>query len=496
MSNNVTRPERMKDFDHLADPRLLREFAYINGQWCSAEAGETYRVTNPADGSWIATVPVLSANQAREAVCAAQNAFPAWAGLLAHQRASILNKWFRLVQEHLQDLASIMTLEQGKPLSESRGEIEYGASFLEFFAEQAKRPDITSITSHLPGAEVEVWLEPIGVAALVTPWNFPNAMITRKAAAALAIGCTVVVHPARETPLSALALAELAERAGIPAGVFNVVTGDPVEIVGEWASDTRVRALSFTGSTDIGRLLYTQCGQTIKRLSLELGGHAPFIVFADADLDAAVDGAIGAKFATSGQDCLAANRIYVERSVYDEFCEKFTTRVQALSVGSGMDDPDIGPLVHMAAINKQQEHVDDALQCGAKLLCGGKALALGALFYAPTVLIDVPEAAKVMHEETFGPVAAIAPFDDEDDVLTRANNTEFGLMAYLYTADASRIYRLSRALEFGMIGVNRIKVTGAPVPFGGVKQSGLGREGSRHGIEAFSNIKYICRNWA
>ncbi len=482
------------DIERLVDPGLLKALAYINGQWRRSKA--SFAVTNPADGGLIADVSAVSAVESTEAVTAAYAAFPAWAALLPQDRAAILYRWFTLVHDHKEDLALLMTLEQGKPLSESRGEIDYGAAFIEFFSEQAKRPDIRGVTSHLPNAEVEVWLEPVGVAALITPWNFPIAMITRKAAAALSVGCTVLVHPSQETPLSALALAELAERAGFPPGVFNVVPGKAAEIVGQWTRDTRVRALSFTGSTEVGRLLYGQCASTIKRLSLELGGHAPFMVFADADMDKAVTEAISAKFATSGQDCLGANRFYIERPVYDEFCRKFTARTKELTIGRGIDDPQIGPLMNERAVAKQIDHIDDAVAKGAKLLCGGSRLDLGPLFFAPAVLVDVPGDAKIMHEETFGPVAAITPFDDEDTVVRLANDTEYGLMAYLHTKDPSRIYRVSRALEFGMIGVNRSKVTGAPIPFGGMKQSGLGREGSQHGIEAFSDIKYVCRDWA
>lgn len=488
---------RITDIEGLTDGRLFKEFAYIDGKWRSALSGKTISVTNPADGGWIANVPCLSAAEAQYAVTAADAAFTEWSALLPQQRASILYRWFTLVMENKEDLALLMTLEQGKPLSESRGEIDYGASFIEFFAEEAKRPDIISVTSHLPEAEVELWLEPVGVAALITPWNFPLAMLTRKAAAALAIGCTVVAHPSMETPLTALALAVLADRAGLPAGVFNIVTGNAAEIVGAWTEDARVRALSFTGSTEVGRLLYSQCAPTIKRLSLELGGHAPFILFSDAKTDKAVDEAIKAKFATSGQDCLAANRFFVERPVYDEFCRKVKEKVQSLSIGPGIGDPDIGPLMNDRAVSKQQEHVTDALERGGKLLCGGIIREdLGPLFFAPTVLMDVPFEAKIMHEETFGPVMAIAPFDTEDEVAARANETEYGLMAYLHTREPSRIYRMSRALRFGMVGVNRTKVTGAPIPFGGMKQSGLGREGSRHGIEAFSDVKYVCRDWS
>jgi aspartate-semialdehyde dehydrogenase len=334
------------------------------------------------------------------------------------------------------------------------------------------------------------------VAALITPWNFPSAMLTRKAAAALAAGCTVVAHPSAETPFSALALAELAERAGFPPGVFNVLPGDAPVIVSPWTEDSRVRALSFTGSTEIGRLLYRQCAGTVKRLVLELGGHAPVIVFADADLDQAVEETMKAKFATSGQDCLGANRIFVERRVYDAFVERFAAATGALTLGPGLEDPDIGPLMNAAAVDKQRAHVADALEKGARLVCGGETDPLGPLFFQPTVLADVPEGAAILAEETFGPVAAILPFDDEAEVTARANATEYGLVAYLHTMDPRRIYRMSRALQFGMVAVNRTKVTGAPIPFGGMKQSGIGREGARQGLEAFTEIKYVCRDWA
>ncbi|WP_340119781.1 NAD-dependent succinate-semialdehyde dehydrogenase [Pelagibius sp. 7325] len=480
----------------LEDPGLLATASYIAGEWVEAGEAGSLAVTNPAHGTLLAEVAALGEAGARYAVDAAQQAFAPWAALLPQQRSDILRRWYVLMVEHKEDLARLMTLEQGKPLSEARGEIDYGASFAEYFAEEAKRPDIMSVTSHLPNAEVELWREPVGVAALVTPWNFPNAMLTRKAAAALAVGCTVVAHPSSETPLSALALAELARRAGFPAGVFNVVVGKPAPIVGAWTADTRVRALSFTGSTEIGRLLYEQCAPSIKRLSLELGGHAPFIVFADAPLDKAVDEAMKAKFATSGQDCLGANRFYIERPVYEEFCRRFAERAAALTVGQGLDDPDIGPLMNDKAVTKQEEHVADALAQGARLLCGGAVHDLGPLFFQPTVLADVPDAAKILREETFGPVAALTPFDREAEVVARANATEYGLVAYLHTKEPARIYRLSRALEFGMVAVNRTKVTGAPIPFGGMKQSGLGREGSRLGIEAFSDVKYVCRDWS
>ncbi len=480
----------------IADKRLLRTFSYIDGKWCAAESGETIAVSDPANGSRLGDIASMSAAESAGAIDAAQLAFPAWAGLLPQKRAAILRCWFDLIQHHAEDLARIMVLEQGKPLSEARGEIEYAASFVEYYAEESKRPNIEGVTSHLPDAEVELWREPLGVVALITPWNFPCAMLTRKAAAALAAGCTVVSHPSSETPLSALALAELAERAGVPAGVFNVVTGHASVIVKPWTKDARVRALSFTGSTEIGRLLYRQSADTVKRLIMELGGHAPVIVFKDADLDRAVEETIKAKFATSGQDCLGANRIFVDRAVYDAFCAKFTKMAQSLSIGFGMDDPDIGPLMNEKAVRKQEEHVADALTKGARLACGGKRHALGPLFYEPTVLVDVSADAAIMHEETFGPVAPITPFDSEEEVIERANATEYGLVAYLHSQDPRRIFRLSRALQFGMVAVNRTKVTGAPIPFGGTKQSGLGREGARLGMEEFTEIKYVCRDWA
>ena len=478
----------------LADPGLLRDKAYIDGGWVSADS--RLAVTDPATGGTVAEVARLDAAQSRQAVDAAARAFPGWSSDLPQKRGGLLRRWFELICKHREDLALIMVAEQGKPLSEARGEIDYAASFVEFYAEEAKRPNIEGVTSHLPDAEVEVWREPVGVAALVTPWNFPAAMLTRKAGAALAAGCAVVSHPSAETPLSALALAELAGRAGLPKGVFNVVTGDAPEIVGAWMEDVRVRALSFTGSTEIGRLLYRQAAATVKRLVLELGGHAPFIVFADADMDLAVDEAITAKFATTGQDCLGANRFYIERPVYDEFCARFTERVKALTLGPGMQDCDLGPLMNENAVAKQEAHVADALERGARLLAGGARDPQGPLFFAPTVLADVPPQAAVMHEETFGPVAAIAAFDTEEEVVARSNDTEYGLVAYLHTQDPRRIYRTSRLLQFGMVAVNRTKVTGAPVPFGGMKQSGLAREGARFGLEAFTDIKYVCRDWA
>ncbi len=481
---------------HLTDKKLFRTFAYVDGTWVGGADGRSVPVTDPASGALLGEVAALTGAQSLEAVAAAERAFPAWSARLPQERAAALRRWCDSMRGAKEDLALLMTLEQGKPLSEARGEIDYAASFLEFYAEEAKRPNIESVTSHLPGAEMEVWREPAGVAGLVTPWNFPSAMITRKAGAALAAGCTVLVHPSKETPFSALALAELAERAGLPKGVFNVVTGRASETVAPWQEAAALRVLSFTGSTEVGRLLYGQSAPTLKRLVMELGGHAPFIAFADCELERALDEAMAAKFATSGQDCLAANRIFVERPIYEAFCRGFAKRTAALSVGPGLDDPDIGPLANRAALEKQVAHVRDALDKGARLLTGGERHAAGPLFFQPTVLCDVAPDALIMREETFGPVAAIVPFDDEAEVLERANDTEYGLVAYLHTRDPKRIYRASRALQYGMVAVNRTKVTGAPIPFGGMKQSGLGREGARLGMEAFMEVKYVCRDWS
>ncbi|HEY8593952.1 MAG TPA: NAD-dependent succinate-semialdehyde dehydrogenase [Devosiaceae bacterium] len=480
----------------LSDSTLLREAAFIDGGFVAPESAHWLDVTDPASGQVIGRIPALGAAASRAAVDAADRAFADWAGLLPQERSAILRRWFDEMTRAREDLALIMTFEQGKPISESRGEIDYAASFLEFYAEEAKRPNIEGVTSHLHEAEVEVWREPSGVAALITPWNFPSAMLTRKAGAALAAGCTTVCHPSHETPFSAIALAVLAERAGMPPGVFNLVTGNAAEVVRPWTEDVRVRVLSFTGSTEIGRLLYRQSSDTVKRLVMELGGHAPFLVFADADLDQAVAEAVKAKFATSGQDCLGANRFYVERPVYDAFCKRFAAAAGQLTVGPGIDDPDIGPLMNTRAIRKQEAHVSDALLKGARCMAGGKVHSAGPLFFEPTILADVSDDALIFAEETFGPVAAIAPFDTEAEAVRRANASEYGLIAYVHTNDPRRIYRLSRSLQTGMVAVNRTKVTGAPIPFGGMKQSGLGREGARYGLEAFTDIKYVCRAWS
>ena len=484
------------DLSELDDPRLFREFSYVDGAWTAGSGSDAIDVTDPASGNRIGTVPALTAVDTDRAIAAANAAFAEWSGRPATERRTILRDWYERVVAAKEDLARLMVLEQGKPLSEARGEIDYAASFIDFYADEALRLNVESVTSHLPGADMQVIRQPVGVAALVTPWNFPTAMLTRKAAAALAAGCTVVAHPSSETPFSALALAELAERAGLPAGVFNVLTGSAREIVAAMTASPMVRAVSFTGSTEVGRILYEQSAPTIKRLIMELGGHAPFMAFADCDFDRAVDRAVSAKFATSGQDCLAANRFYIERPIYERFVAAFAERVRAMTVGEGMADPDIGPLINARAVAKQQQHVADALSHGARLVTGGKVHAGGGNFFEPTVLADVSAEAAIFREETFGPIAAFIPFDDEDDVLRQANNTETGLVAYLHTSDPARIARFSRALEFGMVAVNRTKITGAPVPFGGVKQAGLAREGSRHGMEAYTDLKYICRDLA
>lgn len=477
----------------LRDKHLFRELGYVDGRWVAGEKAETFPVLDPATGQRLARVASLGEVETTLAIDAAVKAFPAWRDKLPQERSAVLRRWFELVTAHREDLALLMTLEQGKPLAESRGEIDYGASFIEWFAEEAKRLNGETIASHLPNAEMLVRREALGVVALVTPWNFPHAMITRKAAAAIAAGCPVVVHPSSETPLSALALAELAERAGIPAGIFNVVAGKAAPIVDILCRDERVRGLSFTGSTEIGKLIATKSANTMKRLVMELGGHAPLIIFDDACVERAVDVAMAAKFATSGQDCLAANRIFVQRGILKDFTEAFATRIAALKVGNGLDPTsDIGPLMHSRAVAKVEEHVQDASQRGAGLVVGGNRCGDAGLFFEPTLLVDVPDDAAIMHEETFGPVAAVTAFDDEAEVIERANSTQYGLVAYVVTANGARQLRMGRALEYGMVAVNRAKITGAPIPFGGWKQSGLGREGSHQGIEAFTELKYLC----
>ncbi|MFY0735759.1 MULTISPECIES: NAD-dependent succinate-semialdehyde dehydrogenase [Aurantimonas] len=493
MSAAIRHLDTLHPLAALDDATLFVQAAFLGGRWITSET--TVAVTDPATGETLGFIPALTAEDTSRAIDAAEAALPAWRALLPQERARILKRWHDLILASREDLALLMTLEQGKPLAESRGEIDYAASFVDYYAEETRRIAVEGLTSHLPNAQMTLSRVPLGVVGLVTPWNFPAAMLTRKAAAALAAGCTTVAHPSSETPFSALALAALAERAGMPAGVFNVVTGNAATIVGRLCEDSRVRAMSFTGSTEIGRLIAAQAAPTVKRLIMELGGHAPLMIFADSDLDRAVDIAMDAKFATSGQDCLAANRIYVERSIYEPFLAAFKARIEALAVGPGLDaSTEIGPLMHARAIAKVEAQVHDAVGRGARCLAGGGRDAAGPLFYRPTLLADVPEDALIMHEETFGPVAAVTPFDAEDEVLARANDTEYGLVAYLVTRDAARIARMTATLEYGMVAVNRVKITGAPVPFGGVKQSGIGREGARHGLEAFTDLKYVCQD--
>lgn len=470
----------------------MREAAFIGGFWTGDDC-DSIAVQDPASGHTIGSVPSLSAAHVDRAITAAADAFPAWARLLARERGEILMRWHDLIVAETGTLAALMTAEQGKSLDEARGEIAYAASFIRWFAEEGSRTYGEMIPSHLPDRKMIVQKEPIGVVALVTPWNFPSAMLTRKAAAALAAGCTVIAVPSLETPFSALALAELAERAGLPQGVLSVLTGDPELVVGRLCDSETVRGLSFTGSTAIGRKLLARCAPTVKRVSLELGGHAPFLVFPDVDLDMAASAAVAAKFQTSGQDCLAANRIFVHESILPQFAEAFVAKTAALKVGAGFEpDVAIGPLINERAVAKAREQVEDAVSKGASVLLGGDRHPLGDRFFAPTVLADVAPGMKIMTEETFAPVAAIVGFTEEADVIRAANDTEYGLVAYVYTRDVARSWRLSDALQFGMVAVNTVRLTGAPIPFGGVKQSGLGREGSRHGIDEYLNQKYIC----
>ncbi|HET8729209.1 MAG TPA: NAD-dependent succinate-semialdehyde dehydrogenase [Alphaproteobacteria bacterium] len=476
----------------LAESRLFRQAAYLAGAWI--EAGDaSIAVTDPASGKEIGRVPDLGAAETERAIAAASQTYPAWRRLLAKERAAILRRWADLMVRHREDLAVLMTLEQGKPIAESRGEIDYAASFLEWFGEEAKRMYGDTVPSHLAGSRLSVTREPVGVTAAITPWNFPSAMITRKAGAALAAGCPMIVRPASETPFSALALAVLAEEAGVPAGVFSVLTGSARTIAGVLTASPVVRKISFTGSTEVGRLLLAQSAETVKKVSMELGGHAPFLVFDDADIEAAVDGAVAAKFATTGQDCLAVNRLYVQDGIHDAFAERFAAATAALKVGPGLDSSvDQGPLMSEDAVAKCETHVADALAKGARLMVGGRRHKLGGTFFEPTVLADVTEDMAIAQEETFGPIAPILRFRDEAEVLARANDTIFGLAAYAYSRDVSRVLRVSETLEYGMVGINTPKFTGAPIPFGGVKQSGLGREGSRYGLDDYTELKYVC----
>lgn len=477
----------------LQDPTLLKSQCYIDGQWLDASDGATLEVRNPATGALIATVPSLGRAQTQDAIDAAQRAFAPWKARTADERARILRRWHDLMLAHQDDLALIMTSEQGKPLAEARGEIAYAASYIEWFAEEARRVYGEVIPSPWPDKHLLVTREPVGVCAAITPWNFPAAMITRKVAPALAAGCTIVVKPAEQTPLSALAMAELAHRAGVPAGVLGVVTGDAATIGGVLTASPLVRKLSFTGSTEVGRLLAAQCAPTLKKMSLELGGNAPFIVFDDADLDAAVQGAIASKYRNSGQTCVCANRLLVQSSVYDAFAAKLTAAVERLQVGHGTDaGAQLGPLIDPPALHKVQALVADAVRQGARVLTGGQRHALGGTFYQPTVLADATPAMRVAQEEIFGPVAPLFHFETEAEAIALANATEFGLAAYFYAGNLGRVWRVAGALQAGMVGVNTGIISTAVAPFGGVKQSGLGREGSSHGIAEYLDIKYLC----
>ncbi|QQX88806.1 NADP-dependent succinate-semialdehyde dehydrogenase [Cupriavidus necator] len=476
---------------NLQDSSLLRQQCYIDGRWIDGE--RRIDVTNPATGERVGQVPQLGADETRQAIEAANRALPAWRARTAKERSALLRKWFELIMASQEDLARIMTAEQGKPITEARGEIAYAASFIEWFAEEGKRVYGDTIPAPVSNQRIVVTKEPVGVCAAITPWNFPAAMITRKAGPALAVGCTMVLKPASQTPLTALALVALAERAGIPAGVLSVVTGSAGAIGGEMSSNPLVRKLTFTGSTEVGRVLMAQTASTIKKVSMELGGNAPFIVFDDADLDAAVEGAIVSKYRNAGQTCVCANRIYVQAGVYEAFAQKLVAAVAALKVGNGMDDGvRIGPLIDDKAVTKVEEHIADALGKGARLLQGGQRHALGHSFFQPTVLADVGAGMLVAREETFGPLAPLFRFETEDDVVAMANDTEFGLASYFYARDLGRVWRVSERLEYGMVGVNTGLISNEVAPFGGVKQSGVGREGSHYGIEDYLVIKYTC----
>lgn len=478
---------------HLKDPSLLRSDAFIDGAWCKADDGATVEIRNPADGSVVGTVPVMRGGETRRAIEAAARALPEWSKRTAKERAAVLRRFAEAMTANTDDLAIIMTSEQGKPLAEARGEIGYAASFLEWFAEEGKRVYGEVIPTFRADARLMVLRQPVGVAAAITPWNFPAAMITRKLGPALAAGCTFVCKPAPQTPFSALALAELGRRAGLPDGVLNIVTGDAQAIGGELTSHPLVRKFSFTGSTAVGKTLLAQCAGTVKKVSLELGGNAPFIVFEDADLEAAVQGVMASKYRNTGQTCVCANRLFVHTRVYDEFAARLVTAVSALRVGAGLSGPtDQGPLIDERALAKVESHVADAVAQGARIASGGQRHKLGGNFYEPTVLLDVTPDMRVAREETFGPVAPLIRFTDEAEVLRLANDTAAGLAAYFYTRDLARSWRVQEALEYGIVGVNTGIFSTEVAPFGGVKESGLGREGSRHGIDDYTELKYVC----
>jgi succinate-semialdehyde dehydrogenase/glutarate-semialdehyde dehydrogenase len=477
----------------LKDKTLFRQHCYIDGKWVDADSRATISVNNPADNSTLGTVPKMGAAETRRAIEAADRALPAWRAKTAKERAVILRKWFNLMMENQEDLAQLMTAEQGKPLTESRGEIAYSGSFIEWFAEEGKRIYGDTIPSQGPDKRIVVLKQPIGVCVAITPWNFPSAMLTRKAGPALAAGCTMVLKPASQTPYSALALCELAERAGVPKGVLSCVTGSAQEIGGEMTSNPTVRKLSFTGSTEIGKVLMAQCAGTVKKLSLELGGNAPFIVFDDADLDMAVKGAVASKYRNAGQTCVCANRILVQDGVYDAFARKLADSVSSMKVGPGTETGTvIGPLIDMKAVEKVEDHIGDAVKKGAKVVVGGKRHALGGSFFQPTVLTEVNTQMKVTREETFGPVAPLFRFTTDQQAIEMANDTVYGLAAYFYSRDIGRCWRVSEALEYGIVGVNEGIISTEIAPFGGVKESGIGREGSKYGIEEYLEVKYLC----
>ena len=478
----------------LADPGLLKTRAYVNGQWCGADDGASFDVTDPATGEAIAAVPDMGATETRRAIEAADAAWPAWRAKTAKERAAILRKLYFLMMENQEDLAQILTAECGKPIFEGRGEIAYGASFIEWFGEEAKRVYGDVIPAPFSDRRIVVDKQPIGVCVAITPWNFPTAMVTRKVGPALAAGCPVILKPASETPLSALALAELASRAGVPAGVFSVVTTSKGSKVGsEMTSNPIVRKLTFTGSTATGKVLMRQCAETVKKLSLELGGNAPFLVFDDADIDAAIKGAIASKYRNTGQTCVCVNRFLVQDGIYEQFAEKLAKAVAAMKVGAGAQEGnDQGPLINAAGLEKVEEHIEDALSKGAVTATGGKRHALGGFYFEPTVLTGVTPDMKIAQEETFGPVSALFRFQTEEEAIAMANDTEFGLAAYFYTRDAARVWRVGAALEYGIVGINEGIISTEVAPFGGIKESGLGREGSRYGIEDYLEIKYMC----
>jgi succinate-semialdehyde dehydrogenase/glutarate-semialdehyde dehydrogenase len=478
----------------LDQPDLFRQECFIGGQWTRAVSGKSMDVRNPATGEVIGQVPALGREETRSAIQAAQQAFLFWRQRTAKERAQILRRWFDLIMAHQEDLAAIMTVEQGKPLAESRGEIAYAASFVEWFAEEGKRVYGDTIPMGQPGKRIIVLKEPVGVCAAITPWNFPSAMIARKAAPALAAGCTIVVKPAAQTPFSALALARLAEMAGLPSGVLNVVCGPAAEIGAELTENPVVRKLSFTGSTEVGKQLMRACAGTVKRLSLELGGHAPFIVFADADLDGAVEGAIASKYRNSGQTCVCANRLLVQRTVYEEFAARLVAAVTSqLKMGNGFEEGvNQGPLIDLGAVRKVEEQISDAVAKGARIACGGKRRGEQGFFFEPTILLDVTPEMRISREETFGPVAPLFVFDTDEEAIALANDTPYGLASYFFSTDVRRVWKVAEGLEYGMVGINTGIMSTESAPFGGVKESGIGREGSKYGIEEYLEMKYLC----